>query len=188
VTEAHRAYKQRVAERRRRGMERYGDRHLHDPEGPRFICRVLTEVVDCGNYLDMEIRRWQRDGGREGALDGLRELLDRAERLGRRVAHVARDLCDTTSDFERVRTSQWALGKATYGEGYYTRDNLIEALDELADAEIYLALLAARLRFEDNYPEPVQQQLVDVDDQVQDLAFAIADTQARWGVVYAVAA
>ena len=166
-----------VTERRARGDSIHGNRHLSAATGQ--LRRATGELADAHVYVALERERMRRGGrltaGRLHAFDG---LLEHTRRVGEQVAAAAREICDPSVDFDALRKQRVAYGERTFGERYRHRDNLQEALEELADAQIFISLQADRLRHRAIYDDDVQDVLIGADDDVAALAHHVMRIQA----------
>ncbi|HWC27915.1 MAG TPA: hypothetical protein VG474_15095 [Solirubrobacteraceae bacterium] len=166
-----------VAERRARGDALYADRHRSAATGQ--LRRATSELADTHVYIGLERERI-RHGGEltAGRLHAFDRLLDHTRRIGEQLAAATREICDPSVDFDAVRAERAAYGERTFGERYLQRDNLHEALEEIADAQIFIALHADRLRHRGRHDDAVQQLLVDANDAVDALAQDVMALQA----------
>ena len=166
-----------VARRRTYGDETFGTRHLLG--NYRQLRRATTEIADCHVYLTLELesrrRRCTLTAGHQRILSGL--LTDIAE-VGEVLAAATRMICDRRVTFNDLRAERWEFGARKHHESYLGRDNLYEALEELADAHIFVSLQAERLRARGQYPEEVRTVLVDAQERIEALARDVASAQA----------
>lgn len=166
-------YRALVAARRAYGDRLFGQRHLHQDGGQ--LRRMTTEVADCHVYLTLELDSRRHLGVLTGEHEQqLQDLLERTATVGETAAAAARVICDPTIQFSELRAARWQYGADKHADSYVGRDNVVEALEELADAEIFTQLQAERLRYRDHYPDEIRDVLVEVLDDLQQLALAIA--------------
>ena len=170
-------FKAMVARRRAYGDQRFGTRHLTG--NYRQLRRATTEIADCHVYLTLELesrrRRCTLTAGHQRIISAL--LADIAE-VGEVLAKGARLICDPGVRFNDLRAERWGYGARKHAESYVGRDNLYEALEELADAHIFVTLQAERLRARGQYPDEVQRLLVDAHEHIEALACEVARAQA----------
>lgn len=168
-TDNQRRYRALIGDRRARGHDLYGDRHLTAATGQ--LRRATSELADAHVYIGLERDRI-RHGRRmtAGRLHAFERLVEHTRRVGEQLAAAARDICDPTVQFESVRRERSAYGERKFGDQYLQRDNLQEVLEELADASIFVGLQADRLRHRGIYEDDVQCVLVAAESAVSDLA------------------
>ncbi|HEV7805418.1 MAG TPA: hypothetical protein VGO80_06355 [Solirubrobacteraceae bacterium] len=166
-----------VDRRRAYGDRTFGTRHLTG--NYRQLRRATTEIADCHVYLTLELdsrrRRCTLTAGHHRIIGGL--LTDIAD-VGEVLADATRMICDPQVAFNDLRQERWGYGERKHAQSYIGRDNLYEALEELADAHIFVTLQAERLRARGQYPEEIRAVLVDVQERIEALAFAVACAQA----------
>ena len=127
-----------VTQRAELGQARYGERHL---TGPSLLDALVTECADAFNYAVMETARLHPL--QAPAIQGpLEALTSRLGVFGRLVCDVAVDLGADPVDFTALCRAQLGhVGARQYGnDAYLTRQNLPEALEELADARVMVDL------------------------------------------------
>ena len=135
-----------VDARRRGGLRRHGDRHLRRAD---LLDVAVGEVADTLVYLELEHAKWRR---RDPAilLERVAEHLPvcgcKTVALGEDLEQVARQLAAPARAFKQAFDERWRYGAARFGDQYLHRDNLAEALEEIADVEIFLGLEADRRR------------------------------------------
>ena len=174
-------YRTLVDQRRRRGQQLHGNRHLR--EGGQ-LKRATAEIADTRVYIELERDRLIHQRTiTAGQLQTLNRLLKQTTRVGERTAAAAREVCDPAVQFADLLSERSAYGERKFGDAYLARDNLTEALEELADAQIFISLQADRLRHRDQYTPDIQQLLIDTDDQTETLAIAVATTRAELAAV-----
>lgn len=166
-----------VARRRAYGDETFGTRHLTG--NYRQLRRATTEIADCHVYLTLELesrrRRCTLTAGHQRIISAL--LTDIAE-VGEVLAVATRVICDPAVTFNDLRHERWGYGAHKHADSYVGRDNLYEALEELADAHIFVSLQAERLRHRGQYPDEIQRVLVDAQERIEALARDVASAQA----------
>lgn len=171
-------FKAMLAERRAYGDRTFGNRHLTNDH--KQLRRSTTEIADCHVYLTLEIesrrRRRTLTAGHLSIISAL--LIDIAE-VGETLAAATRLICDPRgATFNSLRAQRWGYGERKHRESYVGRDNLYEALEELADASIFVSLAAERLRYRDQYHDEIQEVLVEAQRQIEELALKVASAQA----------
>lgn len=166
-----------IARRRAYGDKTFGARHL--TSNYRQLRRATTEIADCHVYLTLELesrrRRCTLTAGHQRIIGAL--LTDIAE-VGEVLAAATRVICDPGVTFNDLRHERWGYGARKHADSYVGRDNLYEALEELADAHIFVSLQAERLRHRGQYPDEVQRVLVDAQARIEALARDVASAQA----------
>ncbi len=124
-------FKAMVADRRAYGDCTFGTRHLTG--NYRQLRRATTEIADCHVYLTLELesrrRRCTLTAGHQRIINAL--LVDIAE-VGEVLAAATRMICDPAVTFNDLRGERWEFGARKHRESYVGRDNLYEALEELA--------------------------------------------------------
>ena len=166
-----------VARRRAYGDQTFGTRHLTG--NYRQLRRATTEIADCHVYLTLELesrrRRCTLTAGHQRIISA---LLTNIAEVGEVLAAATRMICDPDVTFNDLREARWAFGARKHRESYIGRDNLYEAMEELADAHIFVSLQAERLRARGQYPDEVQRMLVDAQERIEVLARDVASAQA----------
>lgn len=154
----------------------YGQ-HLYgavDPDAPSYLPTVQMELCDASSFLDLEVRRWQSAG--LVAPPHWTSICQRGQ--GElRVLGDAVTRCGGPS-YRSVAAQRSAYGQMVHGEAYRHRANLPEALEELADAVVYLGLERERLAHHtdaDAHPCPA---LNDIEDGVMRVGWRVATLQA----------
>jgi len=168
-----------VRARREFGDRRFGDRHLTRDD---LLANLLVEAADTLVYLTLETRRWLKQLPATAHIygDDLADLRAQAITFGERCEHA---LCRLTGPgsppFGRVFDARMAFGDEHYGMAYLERDNLAEGLEEIADAQILVALEADRRRHCSELTEPDRQLLDRLDANAHRLGLAVFDLRAR---------
>jgi hypothetical protein len=128
------SYTALLATRRRFGQLHYGDAYLNDPS---WFHEALREATDTVIYLALEQDRWQRaTAGEPARMTELSALIVRAVHLANLAANAQRAINGEGESFRAAFFTRWRYGFEHYGEAHLQRDNLAEALEELADVEI----------------------------------------------------
>jgi len=139
-------YEALVQARRSYGQRTYGDRHLQRED---LLGVLVEEAADTKVYLRLEQQRWELR--RPDLADRLGDRLDiaiaAATAFGRLCSGVRQTVGATAAGgpFDAVFAGRWQFGADNYGDAYLDRDNLAEALEEVADAQIAVLLERERL-------------------------------------------
>ena len=141
-------YETLVATRRHDGLRRHGDRHLQRTD---LLDVAIGEVADTLVYLELEHAKWRRRNPTilvTLVADHLPVSGCKTVALGEAIEQLARQLEVRTRTFNQAFGERWRYGADRFGDQYLRRDNLAEALEEIADVEIFLGLEADRRRFQ----------------------------------------
>jgi hypothetical protein len=154
-------YRLLVQRRRELGDSRYGDGHLRRRD---LADNRVQEVADAVVYLTLAARAWGA-----GQLPANFALEDRLARLVRDLLRLG-ELCTRAAGagsppdaFAAVLSDRFAYGQSHHGDAYLRRENLAEALEEIADCQILVAL--ERERDLHLSATPDDQQLQEISDR-----------------------
>lgn len=137
------AYEDLVERRRTFGLAKFGDRHLTRTD---LLTVCQGEIADALVYLRLENQRRKiTTVGYEGVRDLYRQCEQQTLKLGHALNLVAAGTSTPTPPFLTQFEERWQFGADTYGPAYLDRENLPQALEELADFEVFLALERDRL-------------------------------------------
>lgn len=132
-------YRQLVLDRRQLGDARYGSRHVHRTD---LAHNRVQEIADAVVYLTLAAQAWA--AGQLPANDQLEQRLARLVRdlmrLGELCSQVAQPDGPAAALFAAELRARFAYGESHHGDAYLERENLAEALEEIADCEILVAL------------------------------------------------
>lgn len=168
-----------VRARREYGDRRFGDRHLARDD---LLANVVVESADALVYLTLESRRWSERLPVTVCSHGAELAVLRAQTaaFGERCEHALRHLTGTRcTPFGGIFDARMAFGAEHYGMAYLGRDNLAECLEELADAQILVALEADRRRHGSALAETEDQILNELGCEAERLGLAITDFRDR---------
>lgn len=164
------AFAARVAARRQVGVERHAPQFL---AGPCLLRPVALEAIDAANYAVMELARLTRQYPIVGEHDGLarREAHDTVKVLAhccidyaRRTARLLASATDEHVDVAAVaveRLSGPAAGEYDFAEYLYRPSNLVELVDELADAHILCGFEVERRQHQGASQDSLTRLLID---------------------------
>jgi len=172
-------YPSLVQARREFGDRRFGERHLSRDD---LLANLVIEAADALVYLTLETRRWAQRLASTTHHHGAELAAIRAQAIafGERCEHALRRLTGRDCpSFASVFDARMAFGDEHYGMAYLDRDNLAECLEELADAQILVALEADRRRRSAALAQPDRLLLDELDAEAQRLGLAITDLRGR---------
>jgi hypothetical protein len=166
------AYQRLLQQRRRLGDSLYGRRHLS--RGDLAESRV-QEAADTVVYL--RLHRLALAGSHPpGTLERLERLIRDGERLGELCASIL-DCASASSGFAEMLAVRLAYGERNYGEAFRTRDNLTEALEEIADCDLLGVLERERHRHLTGLEHPAAPTLSLIADRCVSLAEGVLALQ-----------
>jgi hypothetical protein len=174
-----RAY-ERLRERRRRLGERlYGSRHLSRTD---LATNRVQEAADTVVYLTLHRRALVRQGppGAPAAVERLTRLIRDGERIGWLCAELV-EPSPSPVDFGEVLAARHAYGERHYGDQYVSRDNLAEALEEIADCDLLGDLERERRAHLGVGEHPQAATLSLISDRCASLGEAVLALRARLG-------
>jgi hypothetical protein len=131
------SYRALVKHRRNVGDARYGTRHLQRTD---LAANRVQEAADTVVYLTLTARAWTAAPHTRPPemYARLASLARDAGALGERCATLTNPY--SAAAFGPVLRARFQYGTRRYGDSYLGRENLWEALEELADCEILVAL------------------------------------------------
>jgi hypothetical protein len=161
-------YRALVSDRRRLGDERYGARHLARSD---LAANCVEEVVDAVVYLTLAARAWAASSVPPSvALEQrLARLVRDAIRLGERCCVLAEPGVPPEEAFAHTLRERFQFGESRYGDAYLQRENLGEALEEIADCQILVELERERHRHLTGRAHPREQLLQEIADRCHGL-------------------
>lgn len=132
-------YRQLVTGRRQLGDLRYGTRHLDRGD---LAHNRVQEAADAVVYMTLTRRAWAAGQltPSPAQADRLARLAADARRLGEQCSLLADPAAAAASAFAGVLRDRFAYGERHYHDAYLSRENLWEALEEIADCDILVAL------------------------------------------------
>ena len=159
-----------IDERAAKGFRRYGpDAHLQRTD---LLELVAVELVDTAAYVHMDAKRRVHLRLDPSARAGLADVVVRCHNLATRVLDTRRH-----PDHHRLRTVQLVAQQEQvgqqYGEQWPTRENIAEAMEEIADAVVFLTLEIDRVKRTDPNRELLSD-LALLKRDIRTLAFDVA--------------